>query len=807
MKTWRAKWIWLPDRPPTECNIYGQFRKTFDLEIVPNQALAEISADSRYMLYVNGEFVCRGVPMCDPLYQYYDEVDIAPYLKPGKNSIAVLVHHYGVSTSTYQYSGRAGLLFQARVGQQIIATNETWKSRFEEAYTQEVPRICGPHMLQGFQEHFDARKTADGWQETNFDDSDWKGSTVITYGANSTPPFDPWPSLVPRDIPHYFEEERPAARIVRLGQVDDSPLNEKNDLSAKMHAEPLRDTDAGFRNAGSMISWNDDCAVVTQEGDSCPSVILDFGKEVTGMLRLEVEGPAGAVVDIAVAELPTKEGINHWWGDLIGMGVAHRYVLRDGRQTFETFGRFGFRFAQLTFRNLAEPVKVHRVSVLFSSYDVGSRGSFECSDPLLNEIWRTGAYTTQCCMYDGWEDCPGREQRQWVGDARVEALINYACFGDMALTRKFLIQIGQSQRADGMTMMFYPGCCGIVNSTIVDYNLHWISAIEEYHLYSGDSEIVRELFPKVILSLRWWENRRNYDGLLENVPSHLYLDAAEPALDKRGCITVLNCFYVMALRSAANLATICGDTARAGDWELTAEVVSEAINDFLFDPEAGVYADCLHEGKLSERRSQHSNLLPMLLDIVPEDRLETMWAHITNEDHLSRTKHDVSAGKNVAAAQPFFSYFLFDTLARRGRQDIVLELTRRLWKPMIDAGRGTLWEIWHDHEEDVETGTQTSICHAWAASPTFFLSSEVLGFRPTSPGFRTFDVRPYLGDLSFARGVFPSVQGDIEVAWERRNGEFTLDLTVPKGATARVVLPDRQESQAGPGKHTFSAKV
>jgi alpha-L-rhamnosidase len=70
---WIGKWIWLPDRPPTELNIYARFEKAFELDEVPERAIADISADSRYMLYVNGSFVCRGVPMCDPLYQYYDQ--------------------------------------------------------------------------------------------------------------------------------------------------------------------------------------------------------------------------------------------------------------------------------------------------------------------------------------------------------------------------------------------------------------------------------------------------------------------------------------------------------------------------------------------------------------------------------------------------------------------------------------------------------------------------------------------------------------------------------------------------------------
>lgn len=830
---WNGKWIWAQDRPVSETNIYVHFRKTFEINSVPDEAIANISADSRYMLWINGRFVCRGVPMCDPLYQYYDEADIAAYLLPGKNVIAVLVHHYGVANSTYQFSGMAGLLFEAKIGETVIASNGDWKLHVDEAYIRNVPRICATHALQGFQEQFDARRYVAEWQEIGFDDSDWQPPRIIEFNKIDTPPIDPWPSLVPRDIPHYFEEEWPAHSIYRIGEVTNAPLGEDNDLSAKMHAEPMQELEYGFiENPEAMLGWDDAYTTVSQDPDNpdaCPSVIIDFGREVTGMPKIEVEGPAGAIVDIALAELSTSQGINHYWGDLIGMGVAHRYILREGKQTFETFGRFGFRYAQLTFRNLSAPIKIRRVSLNFGSYDVGDRGRFESDDAFLNELWKTGAYTAQCCMYDGWEDCPGREQRQWVGDARVEALIAYACFGDLALTRKFLIQTGQSQRADGMTMMFYPGCGGIANATIVDYNLHWIAAIEDYYTYSGDSELVKELYPKVILSLGWWEKRVNADGLLDNVPSHLYLDLCLHGPGPKGIITVLNCFYLGALRSAAKIAEMNGDINRMREWLNKADKLADAINSHLFDESKGVYADQLLNGKLSETANQQSNILPMFYDIVPGERQASVWEHITNEEQLRRTREDAEQGKQIVAAQPFFMYFLFELFAKRGRYDLIVEQSRRLWKPMIESGHGTLWETWFDERENVEKGTQSSMCHAWAGTPTYHLSSDILGVRPTSPAFATFDIRPHPVDLKQVKGVYPSVIGDIEVAWEAGDDRFNIEFSVPKYSIARVVLPfagakkvtiDGRETSAyslynngleftsiGPGRHTITAEI
>ena len=67
-----------------------------------------------------------------------------------------------------------------------------------------------------------------------------------------------------------------------------------------------------------------------------------------------------------------------------------------------------------------EGVRIRHVGALSTRYPVEHRGAFECSDPFLNELWKIGRTTLELCMHDGWEDCPGREQRQWLGDATVE---------------------------------------------------------------------------------------------------------------------------------------------------------------------------------------------------------------------------------------------------------------------------------------------------------------------------------------------------------------------------------------------------
>jgi hypothetical protein len=135
----------------------------------------------------------------------------------------------------------------------------------------------------------------------------------------------------------------------------------------------------------------------------------------------------------------------------------------------------------------------------------------------------------------------------------------------------------------------------------------------------------------------------------------------------------------------------------------------------------------------------------------------------------------------VVLAQPFFMHYVHRALAAADQPEQLLENVRSRWSPMLTGhARDTLWEHWHGEE---------SRCHAWSATPAYDLSREVLGVRPLLPGFERFAVRPALAGLSWAKGRYPSVRGDIVVAWRLEDERFLLELDTPAGATADVLLP------------------
>jgi hypothetical protein len=121
-------------------------------------------------------------------------------------------------------------------------------------------------------------------------------------------------------------------------------------------------------------------------------------------------------------------------------------------------------------------------------------------------------------------------------------------------------------------------------------------------------------------------------------------------------------------------------------------------------------------------------------------------------------------------------------LSYAGQYDALLNCVQR-WAEMLEANENTFRETW-------QIDDLTSMCHGWAATPTYDLSAEVLGVKPVVPGFMRCRIAPHPCDLSWARGIVPTPQGAIEVDWRAENDHFGLTVTVPRGTEAEVILPE-----------------
>ncbi len=203
MKTAKnTPWIWTPDLFP-ERNAFVRFRKSFNAA-KETRATLRISADSRYWLWLNGELLGSGPVRSWVNHWKFDQYEVT--LKPGKNTLAVLVNSWG--TGNFQYLVAAPGLWLELSGEAapIVTTGRGWKCSESPAHVSNVPRVS---VQEWFEEQFDARAD-EPWLTENFNDKAWSDAVQV-------PP--PHPSLEPSGIALLTEERVYPQRIVRAEQV------------------------------------------------------------------------------------------------------------------------------------------------------------------------------------------------------------------------------------------------------------------------------------------------------------------------------------------------------------------------------------------------------------------------------------------------------------------------------------------------------------------------------------------------------------------------------------------------------------
>ena len=191
-----AKWI-TAEENQSATNTWLGFKKEFALSGLPEKMETRIAVDSKYWLWINDRLVVfeggvkRGP---NPRDTYYDSLDIAPFLKEGKNVIAVLVWHFGKQGFSHNPSGSAALFFEAISNNVSVVSDGTWKSFVHPAYYTplgEIPNFRLPESNIGY----DANKSMDGW---------FLSTTGCNFSSSKELGVEgdaPWNQLKPRHIP------------------------------------------------------------------------------------------------------------------------------------------------------------------------------------------------------------------------------------------------------------------------------------------------------------------------------------------------------------------------------------------------------------------------------------------------------------------------------------------------------------------------------------------------------------------------------------------------------------------------------
>jgi alpha-L-rhamnosidase len=212
-KDWKAVWIGPDAAYP---NTFWRYRKDFQLPKKPRKALTKIATDSKYFLWVNDSLIVfdgqlkRGP---SPEDTYFDEIDLAPYLKGGKNTVAILSWYWGKDGFCHKNSGKAGLLFEAEIEKISLISDGSWMLKQDLAYQNSLP----PYPNFRLPEHnvrYDARQMSEAfWWKTSYIP---KWSKAQEIGVSGSAPYN---KLWKRPIPMWYDTGLKAYKSIKVDSL------------------------------------------------------------------------------------------------------------------------------------------------------------------------------------------------------------------------------------------------------------------------------------------------------------------------------------------------------------------------------------------------------------------------------------------------------------------------------------------------------------------------------------------------------------------------------------------------------------
>ncbi len=237
---WQGSWVWaartahlagttrhLHTLDPDYYDRRVLLRRSFRLDAVPDRAAYRITADSRYILTVNGVELGRGPIRHGYRQLFYDVGDAAAALRVGENVIGIRARFYGrrnawwVPAPTTPELGGGSVVFELQAGERWIVSDESWRAGEPSAWTPGLPIDVVASQIA---EVYDARELDPGWDRPGFDDSAWPAARVLADrgfagGEVSQPPSEPYGAMRPSPLPRLAEQVLPA-RVVHAAALE-----------------------------------------------------------------------------------------------------------------------------------------------------------------------------------------------------------------------------------------------------------------------------------------------------------------------------------------------------------------------------------------------------------------------------------------------------------------------------------------------------------------------------------------------------------------------------------------------------------
>ena len=788
---WHASWITHPTAPLREPLVL-HFRRSVTLAAVPPTYVVRVSADNRFILYVNGKRVGDGPARGDLSHWRYERFDLAPLLRPGENLITATVWNWGVFAPVAQMSDRTAFLLESEAtGDESISTSVGSTSEEKSGgWMVEVESGHRPldrssvsfltYFASGPGEEIDAAHYDWGWQSATAGGANWVPaaspmrdsmfpSVSKAHSADTTG--DNFWGLVPDELPQMEYAPTGTGDVVRA-KVDQAAhvVGEPGFIKMELSSDKLEINDFPNRS-------------VAIPAHSNAHLLLDRKTLTTAYPQITVSGGKGAGITLTYAEAlydkDQHKGDRDEVGDRKALGLTDSF-LPDGGQhrTFEPLWWRTWRYLDLHITTGDQPLTLESLTAQFTAYPFEERASFNSADSDLAKIWEISWRTARMDAHETYMDTPYYEQLQYIGDTRIQALISYTVAGDDRLARQAIQAFDQSRTPDGITRSRYPSS---LPQNIPTFSLLWIGMVHDYWMYRPEPDLVRSSLPGTRTVLDWFAKYEQPDGLLRELPWWSFIDWVSkgeiPTYDgnQESCVTTLE--YLGALGEAADLEKAVGDPLLASRYQTRAGHVRNGLYEKCWSTSRGLIADNPDQ----KVYSQQANILGVLYDAIPQER----------QKDVLRTLLAIDPGttpNGVMSASYYFRFYLARALDHAGLADEYLKSIGP-WRALLPLHFSTWPET---------PGETRSDSHAWSAHPIYDLLTLVAGIEPASPGFATVRIAPHMGNLPSLEAAFPHPQGEIKVEYHytgaradqeiKGDSTFQADVTLPGSVTGTFQL-------------------
>lgn len=687
-----ANWITADDSTCNERNVWIEFSKDFELKKKVKKAEAKIAADSKYWLWINGEMAVfegglkRGPNRND---SYYDIIDLAPYLKKGKNDIRLLLWYFGKSGFSHNSSGKSGVIFDApEIG---LTSDRTWLSQRLDAF-QTADKPKPNYRLSEANIRYDARLEGQDRLKPSVEIGRWGDQ--------------PWGGLVLRPIPQWKDYG-----IVEVAFTETSD-------------------DQGNKVLAARLPYNTQMTPVIDVTDAAGGTLI----------RMETDHIMGGSEPCIRAE----------------------YITKEGRQKYESLGWMNGDELRIIYP-AESGIVINSVGYRETGYDCEFEGSFTCSDETINRFWGKAMRTLYVNMRDTYFDCPDRERAQWWGDVTV--LIGQSFYqlspDANALVRKAIHELVDWQRADGT--IYSPVPSGTWKNELPAQMLSSVGpyGFWYYYMHTGDKETMEYVYPAVRKYLSVWT--LDEDGLTVGRKGGWSWGDWGTNIDLR---LLLAAWHYLALQAATDMAELTGNEADIPEYTRIRESIYKAFNTHW---NGYAYRYPSYQGATDDR----VQAMAILSGLADEDKHEQIFQLLKTQKHAS----------------PYMEKYVLEALVKKGHGDFAIERFKKRFGPMIaDSLHTTLFEGW---EEGGYGGGSTN--HAWSGGMLTVIAENICGVRPTVPGWKEFEICPY-PVISECSITIPSVAGMISSSFKDNEEAFVMNVSIPKGTTATVMVPQQEYS-------------